>query len=135
MSKPPIPLMAQHALSMVILEHANPVAFLALTPFFETYLQASEGLAATAALVTPATSSTVGTRQSVSILALPSEMVTTGKAGKANRSGSLDLLRQEKLRIVLGLLAAPSRATTVLVRSLTTTSKRPSWNRRSGSGW
>ena len=109
MSKPPIPLMVQRALSMVILEHANPVSFLAPTPFFEACLRVQKRLAVTADSVTPAALSTAGARQSVGILALPSEMVTTGKTGKANRSVLLDLLRQEKLGIMLVLLAAPKQ--------------------------
>ena len=79
----------------------------------------------------------MGARQSVGTLALPSEMVTTGKTGKANRSVLLDLLRQEKLGIVLVLLVAPKQGrdrVRPFDRSLTTTSKRPSWDRRSGSG-
>ena len=85
MSKPPIPLMVLLTLSMVILEHANPVAFLALTAPFKIILRAPKGLAATANPGTPAPLSTVATKQSAGILALPSKMVTTGKTGKVNR--------------------------------------------------
>ena len=106
MSKPPIPLMVQRALSMVILEHANPVAFLALPPPCETYRRVSKGLATTADSVIPATLSTRGARQSVGIVALPSEEVTTGKTGKMDRPVLFDLSRQKKLGIVLVLLAA-----------------------------
>ena len=109
MSKPPIPLIVQRALSMDLLEHAHPIVSSALTFLFETYFRVSGDLATTADSVIPAAPSMAGTSQSVAILALPSEMETTDKTGETDLSVLLDLPRQKKLGLVLELLAATKK--------------------------
>ena len=109
MSKPPIPLVVQRALSMDILEHTNPIASLALTFLFETYFRVSEGLATTADSVIPAAPSMAGASQSVAILALT---VRHGNDGQDRRNvpvGAPRLSVPKKLGLVLKLLAATKR--------------------------